>query len=163
MLLLCVASGLWARSYWRGTFAARYARFYEGDCLHTDEIEMKRGCMLLIHDTWNRGGDPKREYVFHDFSTDSAPIDVDLDLEKTRTGFGWTSQLGPVNWGYVFSVPCWFLISCMLAIYAWSWIWWRNKFSSGLCEMCGYDLRATPDRCPECGTIPPTKKAVAST
>lgn len=59
-------------------------------------------------------------------------------------------------WGRGFAVPSWFAV-VMLSVLpiARSLVGrqWRRA-RPGVCIRCGYELRATPDRCPECGTVP---------
>jgi hypothetical protein len=49
------------------------------------------------------------------------------------------------------SVPLWFLF-CISSVLPVIWVWRRKQQPPGLCP-CGYDLRATPERCPECGRM----------
>ena len=64
-------------------------------------------------------------------------------------------------WWYEVSIefPHW-CIAVPLALgplrWAWVWVWHRRRSQrrreQGLCMQCGYDLRASRERCPECGT-----------
>ena len=49
-----------------------------------------------------------------------------------------------------FAVPYWSL-ACLTLVLPTTWALRRKRAGPGLCPSCGYDLCATPDRCPECG------------
>lgn len=61
---------------------------------------------------------------------------------------------------FVAAVPMWFLTATFAiapAIGVYSYGRRKRRVARSLCPACGYDLRATPDRCPECGAAPPPR------
>jgi hypothetical protein len=62
--------------------------------------------------------------------------------------------------------PYWFILLLTAILPAARLAGWRRRarrlrMALGLCQHCGYDCRATPDRCPECGMALVTTAAPA--
>jgi hypothetical protein len=88
-----------------------------------------------------------------------------------RMGSGWhlshtrLSPAMPVWWfessaqEREFAMPLWLIAALSWGLGLLLWRRTRRSLPSSICRVCGYDLRATPDRCPECGTSVPNASA----
>jgi hypothetical protein len=171
-LLLCVATaGFWVRSYWWLDGLSHFRKSISD--VRTDGVCCGWGTVMLVHQVltptttesnvlslrfprWLASSDPNPE----------VSMGRALSIARTegfeRAGLGWrhgqkTWNLGTMSDERVLFLPCWLLV-LVFAVLPVSWcrseLRRRRRAKVGLCPKCGYDLCATPNRCPECGAIP---------
>jgi hypothetical protein len=169
-LLLCVATvALWVRSYWRaeelsyGKFDDQTYQALEFRCV-MGEFQVASVTYAIPQDvkaigkSWSVHSRPAR--AEHKLRSDQNEDGMTVSSSGWFFGFGYLSQTAPFLAGYslrAVAIPAWslalfFTVAPALRLRAIRHGSRRRRV--GECMGCGYDLRATPDRCPECGAAP---------
>jgi hypothetical protein len=149
---LCV---LVAASWIRTCFVAEHWHFDLGASGISYQIGLHEGGLVFDKSRWKsvaRWGHAGWRHVA--VVRDQFPE----DYWRYFRAWGWFEfKLGDGGWDHYFAhilIPFWFMFLCTALLPAArlrAWVKRRRRRAAGQCPACGYDLRATPDRCPECG------------
>jgi hypothetical protein len=94
---------------------------------------------------------------FHSDITDLSGLRrLGLFAADRRFAFGKTSQTMPTFQSTFWQARCpaWLAAMAFAILPVLQATRWRRRHPAGHCRNCGYDLRGTPNLCPECGTAP---------
>jgi len=176
LLLSLLTVGVWVRSYWVSDFLFWYEWPDDRSCLRVNAMGSSRGGLQLTFDeTQGRSWLLVNEGHFHHLSPDAVSYPQfrsvefsSLTLTYSRyaaLGFEWVpeakgeSTMSPQQSYTVSSLtlplyfPC--LLFALLPAHYFLRVRGRRRVAGrrarGCCVICGYDLRASAGRCPECG------------
>jgi hypothetical protein len=173
-LLLCVATAaLWVRSY-RVADGASWQEHGRNYSFHA----MCGGAVFHCQYGDYRPGYDAYQYPHPERMTWSSYANPDYSVTEWRSseeavgpryrllGFAYEHRTWPAGTELIAGGGRWTAVrSWMIAIPAWAIVgvfavlplaWVRRRWRrprAGCCGKCGYDLRATPGRCPECGEM----------
>jgi hypothetical protein len=161
-LVLCVVTtALWARSFFvvEAVFRSRWDATTQR--LSKSWVRWSDGKLMASYECTAppaQGFFPPANVGWQHSTTSLPPPDFAWYLINHQPRSYFQGRNGTLGWTEMWIVG--FRIWPVAVLAAVLPAWWlfakmrpRRFARNNLCPVCGYDLRATPDRCPECGTI----------